>query len=347
MSDPILGPTGASAPSGTYTFTLSVPVGTSVGDVLILDVLLFKDASFTPGTDTVTVPPGWTSLGGIPEPGSSRAIRRHYWKFASSGDLVANSIVVSFGTAWGAFGVDRRATLTTVKGGTGIVGGPHASGAGAGVSISPTMPDPPAGKPVVVLLYSWGSFSGGSAMYSANSYIGGWGPWGDSANLMQRGHGVPPFGPLTMGNPPTQVGFNTFAVSLPSAACQVFKGKIVATTTVENVVLAAQSGFVGTGSDYRVRFRTNTTGHSIPSGGSLATSHTIGAMRAGSVVEYEVVRTDGAHLDVPAVMRARDTVSGLYWDVTLVCTPGGGAYQMRRGRRVHIAGAQGVSIQGR
>jgi len=332
MSNPLIGGTSATAPINTYTFTLSVVAGTSVGDVLILDVLLFRLASFTPGTDTVTVPTGWSSLGGIPEPGSSRAIRRQYWKFAEAGDLGAGAIVVSFGTAWNTLATDRRASLATVKGGTGIVGGPHSSGGSAGGSVSPTMPDPPASKPVLVLLYSWGSFSGGSSMYGSGRYIGGWGPWVDSANFTQQGHGPPPFGPLTMGSAPTQVGFNTFAVSLPRATCQVYKGKIVATTTVANVVLSPLSGFPGSGSDYRIKFVTNTTGHSIADGGPLTGAYTIGAMRPGTIVEYQIYRTDGAHID-GGVMRAADSASGLHWDVTVQCPANPWGYNLSFGQR--------------
>jgi len=335
MSDPIIGGTTATAAINTYTYTLSTYVGTIVGDVLILDVLLFKLASFTPGTDTVTVPAGWTSLGGIPESGAGYPIRRQYWKFASSGDLVANSIVVSFGTAWNTGASSRFASLTTVHGGTGIVGGPHSSGRGpVAVNFNPTMPDPPAGKPVVALMYTYGSFGGGSGFVggSFGAYIGGWGPWVDAANATQRGHGPPPFGPLTFGLTPANVGFNTFAVSLPPATCQVFKGKIVATTTVANVVLSPLSGFPGSGSDYRIKFVTNTTGHSIADGGPLTGAYTIGAMRPGTIVEYQIYRTDGAHID-GGVMRAADSASGLHWDVTVQCPANPWGYNLSFGQR--------------
>jgi len=70
-------------------------------------------------------------------------------------------------------------------------------------------------------------------------------------------------------------------------------------------------------------------------------------MPAGKHISYGIRRIDGGPIDGSCVMRATDTAFGLFWDVEVKCLGGGGAYQFRRGRRAHIAGATGVSIQGR
>lgn len=55
-----------------------------------------------------------------------------------------------------------------------------------------------------------------------------------------------------------------------------------------------------------------------------------------------------AEVVAPPIDELDPLPNGGTWIIAQVkCLGGGGAYQFRRGRRAHIAGATGVSIQGR
>lgn len=136
---------------------------------------------------------------------------------------------------------------------------------------------------------------------------------------------------------------------LADGHCAVFEGLVTDVVAAGNVQLSlATNALPGAVTDYRIDFLANTTGNATPSSGLLNSGPwTLGPMAAGTYVRYAVSRVDGAHIGGSAVMRATDVPFGTYWDVTVECLGGGGAYQFRRGRRTHIAGATGVSIQGR
>lgn len=135
----------------------------------------------------------------------------------------------------------------------------------------------------------------------------------------------------------------------PDDHCGIFEGTVTDVVGSANVQLGvASTSLPGSLSDYHIWFHSNTTGNPTPSGSLLSAGPwTIGPMAAGTAIHYQISRLDGAHIDGSAVMRATDTAFGLFWDVEVKCLGGGGAYQFRRGRRAHVAGATGVSIQGR
>lgn len=197
-------------PSGS-TFTITV-TGASVGDFLVLDVLLFKDVSFTPGTDTVTVPSGWVPLGGVPEPGYARGGRRQWCKIATAADLSPNTVTVTFGAAWGSFTSDRRAGIDLLPGAVRISDGPHSSGKAFGLgTFAPTVPSP--AVPSLLIAYQHVGYSGSMGAASLN----GWAP--DTAfGPNYLAYQSPPFTYPTWTAQTVQQGWNAFAVTdIPEA----------------------------------------------------------------------------------------------------------------------------------
>ena len=103
----------------------------------------------------------------------------------------------------------------------------------------------------------------------------------------------------------------------------MFEGVVTDTTAATNVQLSlAANSLPGSVADYRIDFLANTTGNATPTSGLLNSGPwTLGPMAAGTYVRYAVSRVDGAHIDGSCVMRATDTAFGLFWDLTVQCTP--------------------------
>lgn len=135
----------------------------------------------------------------------------------------------------------------------------------------------------------------------------------------------------------------------PADHCSLFEATIADVVASDGVTLSvASNSFPDALSNYRISFFDDTTSGTTPSGGLLnAGPWSVGPMTAGQHISYAIRRIDGAHIDGSAVMRATDVPFGLYWDVTVECPRKGAAIQFRRGRRAHVAGLSGVSIQGR
>ena len=105
--------------------------------------------------------------------------------------------------------------------------------------------------------------------------------------------------------------------------CEVFTGVVTDVTAASGVQLSvASSAFPDALSNYGIDFIANTTGNASPPNGLLSAGPwTLGPMATGQAVTYRISRLDGAHINGSAVMRATDTAFGLFWDLTVQCTP--------------------------
>lgn len=119
---------------------------------------------------------------------------------------------------------------------------------------------------------------------------------------------------------------NDFAIwELVSDAghCAEFVGTVTGVVASSNVQLSVASNtFPDALSNYRIDFFADTTSGVTPSSGLLnGGPWTIGPMNTGESISYAITRVDGAHIDGSCVMRATDTAFGLFWDLTVQCTP--------------------------
>ena len=355
--------------SGTFQntdqpITITYPAGIAAGDLLVLNFQSYGMGgnAAAPYSNIYTVPAGWTLVvnesvyvghtGGPLSPTTSRYLYFRQWTRRATGSESGSTFSVTLGGAYypsgGAFDDRRNSThVTVIKGGAVIAGWASASTPTPGGDPTLTTPPLDPGGQAAYHVVFWANPAGSILSTTpANSP-----PWLQTSDLTTRRFwnvaGVPVSGPVW--NTAGAGCVSTVAVAARPDHCAAFVGRISDVSNSVNVQLSiASSAFPDALSNYRISFFDNTTGNTTPSTALLSGGPwTIGPMTAGQHIRYAITRTDGAHIDGSAVMRATDTAFGLFWDVEVKCLGGGGAYQFRRGRRAHIAGATGVSIQGR
>lgn len=125
----------------------------------------------------------------------------------------------------------------------------------------------------------------------------------------------------TVGSSLTSLVVLREALYVPNK-CEVFTGTVTDVDGVPNIELSVfSSSLPDPLSSYEIDFIADTTGNTTTPANSLLSAGpwTLGPMAVGTYVTYQISRLDGAHIDGSAVMRAKDTAFGLFWDLVVEC----------------------------
>lgn len=352
---------GVHAPGGVASFTYNLDVGTAVntgspgpGVVVVLTIMGYNYHSGLDNTVTVSAP-GWNVVldpmviqdhWRIEFNGGKACVALLWRRYPGALPIVgAESVSVTVGRAW-TFGdnltgwPEWRAiwdrSLNAVADPKFATPNYYRAGLNGGATmpatnVTPGMPPDPGADGVVIARSAWlanvlpsgtptfaggagGNFSGRSAVRSLNRTT-------TAVSVM------PSF--LGGGGGASAVGARLAAWwgysvrGVPADHCTMFEGVVTAVSGSPNVQLnVASSAFPDPLSSYYITFADSSVGLALPASSLLSAGPwNLGAIGAGEYVKYQIVRNDGAHIDGSCVMRATDTTFGLYWDLTVQCTP--------------------------